>query len=389
MKLFFTKEKLAFASVIRCFLLITLVFLSLNESIAQCNGSLDLCGRRYNEVACLTTHNAFNCADGGFQYPNQNYTLTNQMNNGVRGLMLDVHNLLGVPTVYHGTFVLGSQPFSANLNEIKAFLDTHPNEIVTIILECYVSANAIETCLSDAGLMPLLFAKDSTQPWPTLQEMITDGKRLVIFTDVNDASPTQPWYHYVWDFAVETHYDVNDTAGFTSDFNRGDSLNELFILNHFVTNSVLGYGSATDATIANANPFFMNRVNTCIAEKNKFPNFVTVDFYELGNAMDVVNTLNTMNWYAIPENLPVANEITLYPNPAIDHFAVCPGKFPDFTDCSVKIFDLAGREVFCREIKQPPYTVSLPATIKNGFYLVGIFHPKQSAVSFVKLLVQR
>jgi len=33
----------------------------------------------------------------------------------------------------------------------------------------------------------------------------------------------------------------------------------------------------------------------CYTQTNKFPNFVTVDFYELGNGLDVVNQLNNLS----------------------------------------------------------------------------------------------
>ena len=369
-----------------CFLLILLFILPLSEALAQCNGSTSLCDRRYNEVAYLTTHNAFNCSAAGFQYPNQNHTLTDQLHHGVRALMLDVHDLLGVPTVYHGTFVLGSQPFASNLNEIKAFLDSNSNEVVTIILECYVSANAIETSVTNAGLMPYVFAKDTNTPWPTLQDMISSGKRLVVFTDVDDASPAQDWYHYVWNFAVETNYTVSDTSGFTSNFNRGDSLNEFFILNHFVTNALLGYGSATDAAIANSNPFFMTRVNTCMAEKNKFPNFVTVDFYELGDAMTVVNTLNGMDWYGMPPKGATTKDIIVYPNPATDHITIGPGNNEAYSGGSVKIFNLAGQEVMRSEITQLPFTLSLPDEMKSGMYLIELCNNQQIPLFYSRIL---
>jgi hypothetical protein len=46
----------------------------------------------------------------------------------------------------------------------------------------------------------------------------------------------------------------------------------------------------------------------------KLPNFVTVDFYELGNALDAVNTLNGVNTGI--ESLPEINEIVhIAPNP--------------------------------------------------------------------------
>lgn len=40
--------------------ILLLLLISLQISYAQCNGSLDLCSKQYNEVAYLTTHNAFN-----------------------------------------------------------------------------------------------------------------------------------------------------------------------------------------------------------------------------------------------------------------------------------------------------------------------------------------
>ena len=50
--------------------------ISLQISHAQCNGSLDLCSKQYNEVAYLTTHNAFNSDQDGLLFPNQTINLT-------------------------------------------------------------------------------------------------------------------------------------------------------------------------------------------------------------------------------------------------------------------------------------------------------------------------
>ena len=125
--------------------------------------------------------------------------------------------------------------------------------------------------------------------------MIDNDNRLVIFSDVDDASSSQNWYHYVWDYAVETHYSVESINDFTCDFNRGDPLNDLFIFNHFVTDANLGYGLYTESNDVNANPFFINRALGCQNQTNKFPNFVTVDYYELGDGLAVVDQLNGLN----------------------------------------------------------------------------------------------
>ena len=51
--------------------------------------------------------------------------------------MIDVYDVGGIPTVYHGSAVLGSIPLISVLDEIKTFLDSNANDILTIIFESY------------------------------------------------------------------------------------------------------------------------------------------------------------------------------------------------------------------------------------------------------------
>ena len=271
------------------YILFALQFI-MQTNYAPCNGSLNLCSKQYNEVAYLTTHNAFNSDQDGLLFPNQTYNIASQLNDGVRSLMIDVYDHFGTPTAYHSVFALGTIPLSDIFNDIKTFLDNNPNEIITIILECYVTSNEIENEINQSGLSNYLYAHNSA--WPTLQNMIDNDNRLVIFSDVDDASSLQNWYHYVWDYAVETHYSVGTINNFTCDFNRGDPLNDLFIFNHFVTDATLGYGLYNESNDVNANPFFITRALDCQTQTNKFPNFITVDYYELGDGLDVVDELN-------------------------------------------------------------------------------------------------
>jgi len=295
-------------------LVIVCHFFIIRNIAAQCNGYEELCDKKYDEVAYLTTHNAYNAGEEDFQLPNQTYSISQQLNDGVRGLMIDVYDEDGVPVVYHGFAFLGTVPLADNLADIKNFLTDSPNEIVTIILECYTTADAIEQAINEADLLSFLYEKTPDSDWASLQEMIDMGKRLVIFTDVDDASAAQNWYHYVWDYAVETNYSVHDTTEFTCDYNRGNAANDLFIFNHFITDATFGTGQVEQAEIANSNPFFMNRINECQTIHNKFPNFITVDFYELGNSLDVVNTLNGVMTTAV--DISHNDVVGIFPNPA-------------------------------------------------------------------------
>lgn len=313
------------------------------SSIAQCNGFDELCSRKYNEVAYLTTHNAFNCTENNFSLPNQTYSISHQLNDGVRGLMIDVYDVGGVLTAYHGSSYLGSAPLISVLNEIKTFLDSNPNEIISVIFESYTTAEAIAIVMNQAGLLPFLFEKNTSSDWPTLQEMINSNKRLVVFSEKNDTNPNLKWYHYIWNHAVETNFSVNDTAGFTCDYNRGNPANDLFIFNHFITN-YLGVGSLTQAQIANTNPFFINRLIECQQFHNKFPNFITVDFYETGQCLDVVNTLNGV--VASSHNISnfTYSDIIIWPNPISNEFYIeIPQSFhPPF---SYSIYNSSGAHI--------------------------------------------
>lgn len=295
-------------------LLLGFIFFAVFLGRTQCNGAFSLCSKLYDEVAYLTTHNAFNSAQDNFNLPNQNLDITGQLNIGVRAFMLDVYNSFGNTVVYHGSLVLGSNPLEEELTKIKVFLDNNPTEVVTVILECYVSANDIEAEMNQSGLLSYVYEHQLGAAWPTLQTMINNDTRCVIFSDVDDASASQGWYHYMWTNMVETHYSNNAITDFNCDFNRGDSINDLFILNHFVTNSVLGTGLESESEIANSNPFFINRALQCQQTKAKFLNFITVDFVELGDAKLVVDQLNGVEPLSIGES-NFENSFVVSPNP--------------------------------------------------------------------------
>jgi len=314
MKLYFTK-------IIPVILIGFIYCFSFHNLQSQCNGALELCDKKYNEVAYLTTHNAYNAAQDSFEFPNQNFNIATQLSEGVRGLMIDVYDVNGESVVYHSFSGLGSAPFQENLSDIKAFLDENPNEIVTIILECYTSANAIENDLEETGLMDYLYTFKSEDGWQSLQEMIDSNDRLVILSDKDDATEEQAWYHYVWDLAVETHYSAASYLDFSCDYNRGDASNDLFILNHFISGEISGDPEA--ALLINEGGYLSIRAIECQQITGKLPNFVTVDFYELGNTLDVVNELNRLT----PDtdiNSINANSlsISVYPNPTQNHLTI-------------------------------------------------------------------
>ena len=286
------------------------------KSNSQCNGYESLCSKKYNEVAYLTTHNAFSSFEDGFYLPNQNLNISTQLNQGVRAFMLDVYLEDDVLVLYHGIAELGFSLFVDVLNEFKTFIDENPNEVITLILEDYSSVSELSDALFTSGIIEDLYEYDEVFGWPTLQEMIDLDKRIVLFSD-NEVQNPPSWFQFLWEHAVETHFSNESIDDFSCNLNRGEVQNSLFILNHFITNILLVLGNLElyneQVEEVNSNPYFINRVYDCASEQDKFPNFITVDFYDVGDCMEVVNILNELPEYNI-KGAEVQNII--FPNPS-------------------------------------------------------------------------
>ncbi|MBK07490.1 MAG: hypothetical protein CL920_13580 [Deltaproteobacteria bacterium] len=262
------------------------------EKELMCNGAALLCDRAYNDVAYATTHNAMSAREENWQAPNQQFGITKQLEDGIRGLMLDVHMWKDKPYLCHGAnsefCALGNLLLTEGLTRIKQFLDTHPHEVITIIFENYAPFDALKQAFEDAKTLTYTHTQATNAPWPTLRELIRTNKRLVVFTDKEGGKA--PWLHDVWKYAWETHWKAESTQELNCKKNRGDSPeNKLFILNHFVSKL---FPSKELSKEANSNPFFIKRAQECQQQSGQLPNFVTVDYYDIGDVFEVVKTLN-------------------------------------------------------------------------------------------------
>lgn len=267
-----------------------------------CNGSIELCNKAYNEVVFACTHNAYNypTEEGDFWLPNQNQSIQQQLKDGIRAFMLDVHyadenmledTLTETVFLYHSTSITGFVSLEKELRHLHDFLVKQPNEIITLILESYVEFKDFEAAINQVGLAAFLYHPSTQKPWLTLQEMINQNQRLVVLTDRKDLN-TPSWYIDVWEVAFETHFSNKARLDFSCAINRGNEANDLFIFNHFITHPIIGTGLVDSAKVINQYDYLLNRILECESDVGKIPNFITVDFYSEGELMDVVNQLN-------------------------------------------------------------------------------------------------
>ncbi|KAK3032544.1 hypothetical protein RJ639_036783 [Escallonia herrerae] len=265
----------------------------------------------FNKYAFLTTHNAF-AIDGEpshtgvprVTFTNQEDNITQQLNNGVRALMLDTYDFDGDVWLCH-SFGGKCHDFTAfepaldTSKEIEAFLSTNPSEIVTLILEDYVQApNGLTKVFTDAGLMkywfPVTKMPQNGEDWPLVSDMVSNNQRLLVFTSVQSKQQTEG-IAYQWSYMVENQYgDGGMKAG--SCPNRAESsplddkTKSLVLVNYFrsVPLKLLAC-SQNSADLS-------DMLQTCYgAAGNRWANFVAVDYYkrsEGGGAFQDVDTLN-------------------------------------------------------------------------------------------------
>jgi len=259
------------------------------EPALECNGHEELCDRRYDQVSYPMTHNAMSNAAAGWVLPNQNFGVTRQLQDGIRGLMLDTYEADAELLLCHSTCLAGSQPLVEDLGEIKAFLDGNPSEVISIIFENYISHAQTATAFEDSGLIDYAYAHDSGEPWPTLGALIDAGTRLVVFQEKLSEEAEYTWLMRIWNYAWDTPFSAAAPEDLSCDVGRGNPEHPLFLLNHFLTG--LG-GDPALAEMVNHNPFFIDRARECEVEDDALPNFVAVDFYDIGDLFEVVDTLN-------------------------------------------------------------------------------------------------
>ena len=300
-----------------------------------CNGFAELCDRAYDDVSYVTTHNAMSAADQpGWFLAEQPHSVVSQLDGGARALMLDVwkarpagsyvssltvnltegradleqsfdpevidaalrvvDSVIGPPTgpaalyLCHGLCEIGATPLAPTLDGLRRWLETNPDEVVTVIVENHVPAADIAQAFVDAGLEPYLHTP-TDGAWPTLAEMVTSGRRLVVMTEEGSGASTAPWLRNAFDLTQDTPFTFDSAADFSCEPNRGGEDAPLLLVNHWLS----GFDSIVSAAEqVNVAEVLGARVRQCEAERTMLPNFVGVNYYDIGDVAAVVDDLN-------------------------------------------------------------------------------------------------
>ena len=100
-----------------------------------------------------------------------------------------------------------------------------------------ISVEDMQADFETSSMIDMVYARVDGEPWPTLGEMIDDGTRLVVTAE--SGGPPPAWYHHVWDQAWETGYSWTSLDEMTCELNRGNTDNDLFLVNHWISSMVI------------------------------------------------------------------------------------------------------------------------------------------------------
>lgn len=238
----------------------------------------------------MSSHNSMsNKADGWFP-PDNLWGMTQQMQDGVRGLVIDVHPYKESLYLCHAFCEFGYKHLFDGLIEFKKFLDKNPTEILSLFIETYVPNAELVKMFIEAGLEPYTYVHDAQRGWPTLGEMAEENTRLIVMVDRGSLEGMPPWLYREEDLTEITAWDIVSPADFTcGDVSPETLAPKLYLLNHFL---LAPFTIRQQSERINFNPFLRERALQCQREKNHIPNFISPTFYSVGNLKVVVNELN-------------------------------------------------------------------------------------------------
>jgi len=294
---------------------------STQKRATTCNGSPDLCLRSYGNVSFVGAHNSYAVGTNNVAV-NQDYDVTQQLNDGIRLLQMQAHNSSGVIQLCHtNCFLYNGGTLETYLGKVKTWMNANPNDVVTLLI---VNSDnflppAYDTVFKAAGLDTLSYTPPTaivpSLSWPTLGAMIDAGTRLVTFLDANADFTSVPYLIDEFTNIWETSFDVTDTT-FDCNVNRtkGDTSTQMYLINHFLDKLVLGQ-PAPDPSNANTTNSASGvgslglQVQQCAATNGKNPSFFLVDFYEFGGG-SVFEVAATANGVTYAPTSPIATPIS-------------------------------------------------------------------------------
>ncbi|KAI6781116.1 uncharacterized protein J7T54_003284 [Emericellopsis cladophorae] len=268
-----------------------------------CNGFTQLCSRKYSDITFAASHNAafvgFSPAHNQFEYPEQG------MDMGIRYFTTQVHIEDGeIRQCHTDCALLDVGPFSEIVVSIKKWLDSHPQEVVTLLIgngDDNILIEEFQPAFEAAGARDMVFEPGSDlgpRNWPTLGELIDTGHRFIVFMDYNANLAKVPYIIPQYNHYVETPFSPTKDNFFNCDVDRPSAdtpVDERMIFaNHNLNIDIAGIKVPAPLHAADTNSVgnIRQQTESCVADHGRNPNVVMLDFVTEGNVVQAQRELN-------------------------------------------------------------------------------------------------
>ncbi|KAJ6787402.1 hypothetical protein PWT90_04802 [Aphanocladium album] len=275
-------------------------------ALAACNGRDEYCGRRYSNITYMGAHDS--AFVGELPTHNQYVSITDQLDLGVRFLQAQTHSKGGAIEMCHTyCWELDEGTLDKYLAELAAWMKTHPDEVVSLLLTNgdKIPVESFDKAFAGAGLKDYVLhpkkvmAKDE---WPTLREMIAAGTRLVVFMGAfkTEESSKVDYIINEFDYFWETPYGITDKNFPTCSVDRppnGDTNKLMGIMNHMLNFKIgdIVFPNQIDAAKTNSKASIQAQVDRCVAAGVHQPNVVLLDWVNLGDTAAMGLALNGLS----------------------------------------------------------------------------------------------
>jgi hypothetical protein len=201
--------------------------------------------------------------------------------------------------LYHRFCELGAVPILDAFRTYRDFLAANPDEVLVIVIEDYVAPEDIAAAVEKSGLIDYLYKGPVGPPWPTVQEMIDSGGRVLMMAENDAGEGSIPRYHEAYDELVqETPFHFTDPEQLiepkklaaSCEPNRGPDDASLFLINHWIDTSPAPRPS--NAKLVNEKQVLLKRIHRCERIRGLPAGLIAVDFYREGDLFEVVDQLN-------------------------------------------------------------------------------------------------
>ncbi|KAF9701312.1 hypothetical protein EKO04_000919 [Ascochyta lentis] len=286
-----------------------------------CNNSPSLCSRAYNNITQLGAHDSPFLRNKNTSFStsgNHYYDTTTQLDAGVRFFSAQVHkndNGTGADEwhlCHSSCDLLDAGTLESWLSTIKTWMDRNQNDVVTVLIVNSDSATASDlgSQFNSSGISEYAYTPASTSiptTWPTLDNLIGNGTRLMTFVaSLSEASTQYPFLMDQYTYTFENSYENINPSNYSCTPSRPTGLTtstaassgRLFVMNHFLYETQLFGIQSPNETYANTTNAqtgygsLGSSITNCTSVYGKAPWAVMVDFFNVGPAIASVDAAN-------------------------------------------------------------------------------------------------